>query len=56
MKVCRVRLGREDHPADDAEAVRRGLRGSKDQKAVKSAFDAWFHEVLHANWKALADV
>jgi mRNA interferase HigB len=32
------------------------LRGSKDQKAVKSALDAWFHEVLHADWKGPADV
>jgi mRNA interferase HigB len=32
------------------------LRGSKDQKAVKSALDAWFHEVLRADWKAPADV
>lgn len=32
------------------------LKGSKDQKAVKSALDAWFHEVLHADWNAPADV
>jgi mRNA interferase HigB len=32
------------------------LRGSKDQKAVKSALEAWFHEVLHANWNTPADV
>ena len=32
------------------------LRGSKDQKAVKSALDAWFHEALHADWKGPADV
>lgn len=32
------------------------LRGSKDQKAVKSALDAWFHEVLHAEWKTPADL
>lgn len=32
------------------------LRGSKDQKAVKSALDAWFHEVLHADWGTPADV
>lgn len=32
------------------------LRGSKDQKAVKSALDAWFHEVLQADWKTPADV
>jgi mRNA interferase HigB len=33
-----------------------GLKGSKDQKAVKSALDAWFHEVLRAEWKTPADV
>ncbi len=32
------------------------LKGSKDQKAVKSALDSWFHEVLRANWKRPADV
>jgi mRNA interferase HigB len=32
------------------------LKGSKDQKAVKSALDAWFHEALRANWKTPADV
>lgn len=32
------------------------LKGSKDQKAVKSALDAWFHEVLQADWKKAADV
>jgi mRNA interferase HigB len=32
------------------------LRGSKDQKAVKSALDAWFHEVEQADWKTPADV
>src|SRR5258708_17581559 len=32
------------------------LRGSKDQKAVKSALDAWFHEVQSAEWKAPTDV
>jgi mRNA interferase HigB len=32
------------------------LRGSKDQKAVKSALDAWFHEVRRADWKTPADV
>jgi mRNA interferase HigB len=31
------------------------LRGSKDQKAVKSALDAWFHEVLRGDWKTPAD-
>ena len=33
-----------------------GLKGSKDQKAVKSALDAWFHEALRAGWKTPADV
>jgi mRNA interferase HigB len=32
------------------------LKGSKDQKAVKSALDAWFHEVFCADWKSPADV
>jgi mRNA interferase HigB len=32
------------------------LKGNKDQKAVKSALDAWFHEVLHADWRTPADV
>ncbi len=32
------------------------LRGGKDQKAVKSALDAWFYEVQDANWKAPTDV
>jgi len=32
------------------------LRGSKDQKAVKSALDSWFHEVQAANWKTPAEV
>src|ERR1700687_2491488 len=32
------------------------LKGSKDQKAVKSALDAWFHEVLRVDWKSPADV
>ncbi len=32
------------------------LRGSKDQKAVKSALEAWFHEAQQADWKNPADV
>ena len=32
------------------------LRGRKDQKAVKSALDAWFHEARQADWKSPADV
>ncbi len=30
------------------------LRGNKDQKAVKAALDAWFHEVVRAQWKSPA--
>lgn len=32
------------------------LQGGKDQKAVKSALDAWFQEIQSANWKTPADV
>jgi mRNA interferase HigB len=32
------------------------LQGNKDQKAVKSALDAWFHEVEFADWHAPTDV
>jgi mRNA interferase HigB len=32
------------------------LRGSKDQKAVKAALDAWFQEAQGADWKTPADV
>jgi len=32
------------------------LQGHKDQKAVKSALDSWFHEVEQADWKSPADV
>ena len=32
------------------------LKGSKDQKAVKSALDSWFHEARQADWKNPADV
>lgn len=32
------------------------LQGSKDHKVVKSALDAWFHEIQEANWKAPTDV
>lgn len=32
------------------------LQGHKDQKAVKSALDAWFQEVQDAEWKAPTDV
>ena len=33
-----------------------GLKGGMDQKAVKSALHAWFHEVLRARWKSPADI
>jgi mRNA interferase HigB len=32
------------------------LQGHKDQKSVKSALDAWFHEAQSATWKTPADV
>jgi mRNA interferase HigB len=32
------------------------LAGSKDQRAVKSALDSWFHEALRAEWRTPADV
>jgi len=32
------------------------LHGSKDQRAVQSALDSWFHEVRVAEWKAPTDV
>jgi mRNA interferase HigB len=32
------------------------LAGSKDQRAVKSALDSWFHEVLRAEWRTPADI
>ncbi len=32
------------------------LRGNKDQKAVKSALDSWFHEVQNSDWHSPADV
>lgn len=32
------------------------LKGSKDQKAVTSALEAWFHEAIRAQWKSPADV
>lgn len=32
------------------------LRGNKDYKVVKSALDAWFHEVQRADWHGPADV
>lgn len=33
-----------------------GLRGKRDQKAVKAALDAWFHEVQNSDWHTPADV
>ena len=32
------------------------LKGHKDQNAVKSALEAWYFEVEHANWISPADV
>ncbi len=32
------------------------LQGGKDQKAVKAALDAWFHEIEAAQWEAPSDV
>jgi mRNA interferase HigB len=32
------------------------LRGTQNQKAVKTALDSWFHEVRQADWKSPADV
>jgi mRNA interferase HigB len=32
------------------------LSGHRDQHAVKSALDAWFHEVRHAQWRSSADI
>lgn len=32
------------------------LCGGKDHKTVKSALDAWFHEVQDADWKVPTDV
>ena len=32
------------------------LEGSKDHRALKTALDAWFHEVRQAEWKNSADV
>ena len=32
------------------------LQGAKDQRAVKSALEAWFHEALRAKWSGPADV
>ena len=32
------------------------LEGHKDQRAVKTALDSWFHEVRRAEWKNSSDV
>lgn len=32
------------------------LRGNKDQKALKSALDSWFHEVQISKWRSPVDV
>ena len=34
----------------------KSLTGNKSQRAVKSALDAWFHEVRQAAWKNSADL
>jgi mRNA interferase HigB len=34
----------------------RKLAGHKDQRAVKAALDAWFHEAKQAEWKNSAEV
>jgi mRNA interferase HigB len=31
-------------------------KGNKDQKALESALDSWFHEVRQADWLSPADV
>jgi len=33
-----------------------GLEGSRDQNAVRTALNAWFHEVKRVSWKSPADV
>ncbi len=32
------------------------LAGHRDQRAVKAALEAWFHEVVRARWSTSADV
>ena len=32
------------------------LRGARDQRAVKTALDSWFHEIQQADWNSPADV
>lgn len=32
------------------------LAGTRDQKAVKSALDSWFHEAIRADWSSPVDV
>jgi len=32
------------------------LAGTRDQKAVKSALDSWFHEAIRAEWSSPVDV
>lgn len=32
------------------------LQGSRDQRAVKTALEAWFHEAVRADWGSPADV
>lgn len=33
-----------------------GHAGHRDQRALKAALDAWFHEVVRAHWSGSADV
>ena len=32
------------------------LKGSRDEKSVKVALDAWFHEVQQAEWRSSAEL
>jgi mRNA interferase HigB len=32
------------------------LKGRTDQRAVESALDAWYHEVIRAKWESSAEV
>jgi mRNA interferase HigB len=33
-----------------------GLKGHKDQRAVKASLDSWYQEVRHAQWENTSDV
>jgi len=56
MKACLSRLGRESDCAENPKAIRGQPQSSKDQKAVRSAVEAWLHEAIRADWKSPADV